>query len=320
MAATRFDIDKFDGIANFNMWQVRTILRRNPLATKSLANRLVLKHRLYTFYMNESKHLKGYISQFFTLLNDLKNIEVQIDDEDQATLLLCSLPHSYKSFRETLIYGRANISFEDVKGHLLSKDKLDNEFDSDRQSSVLEASKKREKRCRNCKKLGHVKADCYKLRNKRAVKSNEEDFVGSNLANDKGDDFLLVPTSESSKLTSEWILDSRCSFHMCPNRDWFSTWGMVHPIKINIESNDIKVSCGVLVFMKGKNIDSLYILEGSTVTNETGRPSFTKESKSTHLKWRQLGHRREKEMTLLYKRGSLLDAGFEKIGHYICGN
>ncbi|MFQ6641116.1 hypothetical protein Gotur_016419 [Gossypium turneri] len=46
-----------------------------------------------------------HISQFITLLNDLKNIEVHIDDEDQAMLLLCSLPPSYKSFKETLIYG-----------------------------------------------------------------------------------------------------------------------------------------------------------------------------------------------------------------------
>ncbi|MBA0665834.1 hypothetical protein Goklo_002307, partial [Gossypium klotzschianum] len=33
--------------------------------------------------------------------------------------------------RETLIYGRDKLSFEDVKGHLLSKYKLDNEFGSD---------------------------------------------------------------------------------------------------------------------------------------------------------------------------------------------
>ncbi|MFQ6642537.1 hypothetical protein Gotur_017505, partial [Gossypium turneri] len=85
-----------------------------------------------------------HLSQFITLLNDLKNVEVKIYDEDQAMLLLCSLSASYKSFRETLIYGRDKLSFKDVKGHLLSKDKLDNEFGSyskaDRQVSVLVAS------------------------------------------------------------------------------------------------------------------------------------------------------------------------------------
>ncbi|MBA0708928.1 hypothetical protein Golax_024007 [Gossypium laxum] len=62
---------------------------------------------------------------------------------------------------------RDRLSFKEVKGHLLSKDKLDNEFGLDskanRQVSTLVASKKRDKRYCCCKKLGHVKANCYKL-------------------------------------------------------------------------------------------------------------------------------------------------------------
>ncbi|MBA0874175.1 hypothetical protein Goshw_012931 [Gossypium schwendimanii] len=99
-------------------------------ATKFLANRLVLK-RLFTFRMNKGELLKDHISQFITLLNNLKNVQVHIDDEYQNMLLLCSLPPSYKSFRKTLIYGRDKLSFEDVKGYLLSKDKLDSEFGLD---------------------------------------------------------------------------------------------------------------------------------------------------------------------------------------------
>ncbi|MBA0759617.1 hypothetical protein Gotri_022472, partial [Gossypium trilobum] len=134
-------------------------------ATKSLANHLVLKQCLFTFRKNECELLRYHISQFITLLNDLKNVEVQIDDEDQTMLLLCSLTPSYKSFRETLIYGRDILSFEYVKGNLLNRAKLDNEFGSDskadRQASILVASKKRDKRCCYCKKLDHVKTYCY---------------------------------------------------------------------------------------------------------------------------------------------------------------
>ncbi|MBA0876477.1 hypothetical protein Goshw_030030 [Gossypium schwendimanii] len=61
-------------------------------ASKSLANCLVLKQRLFTFCKNECELLRDHISQFITHLNDLKNVEVHIDDEDQAMLLLCSLP------------------------------------------------------------------------------------------------------------------------------------------------------------------------------------------------------------------------------------
>ncbi|MBA0702806.1 hypothetical protein Goari_021982 [Gossypium aridum] len=208
-----FEIEKFDGQTNFNLWQVRmmeilvqTGLKKEILiektssvlwrrletlyVTKFLANRLVLKQCLFTFH--------------------------------QAMLLLCYLPHSYKSFRETLIYSRDKLSFEDVKGHLLSRDKLDNKFGLDnkvdRQSSILVTSNKQDKMCCYCKKLSHIKADYYKLRNKIAAESNKEDVGGANLADESGDDFLLVSTSDNSKLTSEWILDSGYSFHMYPNR------------------------------------------------------------------------------------------------------
>ncbi|MBA0769993.1 hypothetical protein Gotri_018677 [Gossypium trilobum] len=124
MTKTSFDIEKFDGLTNFNHWQVRmmAILVQTGLkklclanrvlqevlmektssalwkrletlyATKSLANRLVLKQCLLTFRMNECELLRDHISQFITLLNDLKNVEVKIDNEDQGMLLLFSLP------------------------------------------------------------------------------------------------------------------------------------------------------------------------------------------------------------------------------------
>ncbi|MBA0552713.1 hypothetical protein Golob_023494, partial [Gossypium lobatum] len=50
---------------------------------------------------------------------------------------------------------------EHLRGHLLSKDKLNNEFGldkkSDRQASIFVASRKRDNRCHYCKKLGHIK-------------------------------------------------------------------------------------------------------------------------------------------------------------------
>ncbi|MFQ6640853.1 hypothetical protein Gotur_015562 [Gossypium turneri] len=159
MAAARFEIEKFDGETNFNLWQVWMM----AILVQSGLKKVVIGKKPKNLNKTEWEELDekalDHISQFFTLLNDLKNIEVHIDDEDQAMLLLCSLPPSYKSFRETLIYG-------------------------------------------------------------------------------------------------------------------------------------------------------------STVTGEIGRPSSVIESKSARLVRRQLGHRREKCMTVSLKRGSLLDAGFKKLGHY----
>ncbi|MBA0880378.1 hypothetical protein Goshw_002726 [Gossypium schwendimanii] len=61
---------------SFALWKMLETL----YATKSLANCLVLKQRLSMFRMNEGELLRDHISQFITLLNNLKNVEIQIDD------------------------------------------------------------------------------------------------------------------------------------------------------------------------------------------------------------------------------------------------
>ncbi|MFQ6623515.1 hypothetical protein Gotur_004222 [Gossypium turneri] len=105
MAATRFEIEKFDGETNFNLRQVRMM----PILVQTSLKMVVTGKKPENLNQIEWEELDekalDHISQFITLLNDLKNVEVHIDDKDQAMLLLCSLPPSYKSFKGTLIYG-----------------------------------------------------------------------------------------------------------------------------------------------------------------------------------------------------------------------
>ena len=53
---------------------------------------------------------------------------MKIDDKNQALLLLCFLPSSYKKFRETLLYGRESIMMDVVKADLFSKELMDREL------------------------------------------------------------------------------------------------------------------------------------------------------------------------------------------------
>ncbi|MBA0788577.1 hypothetical protein Gotri_027782 [Gossypium trilobum] len=96
MTTIRFDIEKFDGVRNFSLWQVWMIAilvqidlkklclanrvlqevlmektssaLRNRLetvyATKSVTNHLVLKQRLFTFCVNEGELLRDHISYY----------------------------------------------------------------------------------------------------------------------------------------------------------------------------------------------------------------------------------------------------------------
>nr|GFB49693.1 retrovirus-related Pol polyprotein from transposon TNT 1-94 [Tanacetum cinerariifolium] len=82
--------------------------------TKSLANRLYLKKKLYTYYMSPGTKLGDHIDEFNKLILDLANIDIEIEDEDQVLMLLTSLPSFYENFMETLLYGRESLTMEDI--------------------------------------------------------------------------------------------------------------------------------------------------------------------------------------------------------------
>ncbi|GJV15340.1 retrovirus-related pol polyprotein from transposon TNT 1-94 [Tanacetum coccineum] len=82
--------------------------------TKSLANRLYLKKKLYKYYMSPGTKLGDHIDEFNKLILDLANIDIKIKDEDQVLMLLTSLPSSYENFVEILLYGSESLTMEDV--------------------------------------------------------------------------------------------------------------------------------------------------------------------------------------------------------------
>jgi gag-polypeptide of LTR copia-type len=113
----------------------------------------------------------------------LAKLGVKVEDEDQTLLLLCSLPASYKSFRDLMIYSRERITLEDIKGNLKTMLHLDNEMTNIKKESssvglFVDQSIPTEinpidRRIRNenitcyyCKKKGNINANCLKLKNK----------------------------------------------------------------------------------------------------------------------------------------------------------
>ncbi|GJV64375.1 hypothetical protein Tco_1475203, partial [Tanacetum coccineum] len=88
MTGTKFDIEKFDGKNDFGLWQSQS----------------------------------EYIDEFHKLVGDLSAIDTAISDEDQAFLLLTSLPSSYDNLVETLLYGHDTLKLEDVLATLNSRE------------------------------------------------------------------------------------------------------------------------------------------------------------------------------------------------------
>ena len=49
------------------------------------------------------------------IILDLKNIDIKVDDNDQALILLCSLPEIFDNFINLMLYGKDTFSLVDVK-------------------------------------------------------------------------------------------------------------------------------------------------------------------------------------------------------------
>ena len=78
--------------------------------------------------MTEGTSILSHLDKFDSLIMDLKNVEVKVEDEDQTILLLCFLPQSFKYFHDTMIYEKESVSYDSIKSALKSKEQVDMEI------------------------------------------------------------------------------------------------------------------------------------------------------------------------------------------------
>ncbi|KAK2973991.1 hypothetical protein RJ640_022714 [Escallonia rubra] len=210
---------------------------------------------------------------------------------------------------------------------------------------------------------GHYRKDCPERKGKKKDNFKTAD-AGVVEANSDGADVLSVTISSSD---GGWILDTGCSYHMCPNRDWFATYrsfnggkvllgndvackvagissiqirmhdGIVRTLtdvrnvpelrKIlislgTLDSNScsyraaggvMRIMKGALVVMKELKQNSLYFLQGSTITIAVAAAASSSniDSDATKLWHMRLGHMSERGIDVLRKQGFL---GSKQIG------
>ena len=80
--------------------------------------------------MAEGTSIRSHIAEFTSLVIELENMDETFSSEQQAMMLVCSLPPSNRHFRETLIYGRESLKIDEVKSALLSHDKMEHDSGS----------------------------------------------------------------------------------------------------------------------------------------------------------------------------------------------
>ena len=98
-----------------------------------------------------------------------------------------------------------------------------NKGDSKGKNSRSKSRRGKDINCFKCEKKWHIKLDCPDLK-KNKDDENEGSSKSMNIVEDNFDDAdgdMLSVASNSEHHVDSWILDSTCSFHMTPNRDWF---------------------------------------------------------------------------------------------------
>ncbi|KAG8473757.1 hypothetical protein CXB51_035572 [Gossypium anomalum] len=337
--------------------------------SKTLTSKLYMKQCLYAHHLEEGESIHEYLTVFKEILSNLEAMEVQYDKEDLGLILVCSLPPSYSTFRDTILYSHESLTVDEVYDSLTSYDKMkhlvvkpdsqeeslnarrrqDRNADNDYgriqernphcKSKGISKSSNRGKTCNFCKKKGHIKSECYKLQNKIKKESanqkgkQPENFSEADIVEDYSDGELLVSSVNDSKVREEWILDSGCTFHMSPNRDWFTTYEIVSKGVILMGNNASCKIAGVvtikvkmfdrvvrtlsdmrhvpelkrnLISLRQRKTAKLYVLQGSTITNDAAVASSSLSDDDITQIWHmRLGHMSENGMVELSKRGLL---------------
>lgn len=85
-----------------------------------------------------------------------------------------------------------------------------------------------------CKKVNHMKKDCYKWLAKNNNKTPESILSKNNVV-----DACELLNVTSRKLSNEWILGSDCSYHIYPHRDWFSDFSDVCDESVCLGDNNV---------------------------------------------------------------------------------
>ncbi|KAG8489449.1 hypothetical protein CXB51_017818 [Gossypium anomalum] len=312
--------------------------------SKTLTNKLHMKQRLYAHCLEECVPVREHLTVFKEILSNLEAMEVHREsltvDEVYESLT------SYDKMKHLVVKP------DSQEESLIARERQDRNTDNDRgrtqernprnKSKGRSKSSNRGKTCNFCKKKGHIKSECYKLQNKiKREASNQkgkqpENSGEADVVEDYSNGELLVASVKDFKVSEEWILDSGCTFHMSPNRDWFTTYETVSESVVLMGNNTsckiagvrtikVKMFDGVVKTLSNvrhvpelkRNFISLSTLDskgyrytaesgGSTVTGDVAVASSSLSDDDIAKLWHmRLGHMSQNDMVELSKRGLL---------------
>ncbi|GJW68950.1 retrovirus-related pol polyprotein from transposon TNT 1-94, partial [Tanacetum coccineum] len=186
-------------------------------------------------------------------------IDIEIEDEDQALMLLTSLPSSYENFMGTLLYGRESLTMEDVLVTPNSKELKKRTEDTKEEtgdglyvrgmsdylgkshSGVSSRFKSRggtsKLKCFICHSEGHLNRYCLIKKSSKFVKKGKRD-QNSDSSGDEGNTYFgeALVVVENDEMT-ELVMDSGGSYHMTHMRDFLYDFKDIDSCSVRLGDN-----------------------------------------------------------------------------------
>ncbi|GJY72424.1 hypothetical protein Tco_0476127 [Tanacetum coccineum] len=263
MTGTKFNIEKFDGKNDFALWQVRVkdlleqqrlaaALEELPATIILTYNNFIQKKAFNALILCLGDRVQREITKEMTTLDDLAAIDTIISDEDQALLLLTSLPSSNNNFMETLLYGPYTLKLEYMLA-ILNFRVLQKMMEA--KGDVGEGLY-----VKGSFGLRDMEQGTYSAWSKSHGRSSR--LISSNFGHDGYVSTNVIMAMSVEELL-DWIIDSRgisCTEDMYGSKAF----------TMKTQSGKIKVIRGSLVVLSGiRRANGKYTLDGQAVTRKT---------------------------------------------------
>ncbi|CAH9088439.1 unnamed protein product [Cuscuta epithymum] len=262
---------------------------------KTAHNKASLIKKLVHLKLKSGKSVSEHLSDFQDIINKLTTMKICLDDELQALFLLSSLPDSWETLVVTISNSAPDgvLSLDVIKESMFNEEIRRKEMGVDNTHALVVENRGRSKSrgpkghnnsrsrskssdgknantCHYCKKPGHIKKYCFRMKREQRKKNDSQkegdDKNTTAIASKSDDDVTLICAASEchhvDSSDSEWLVDTGASYHCVPRRDYFMTYqaGDFGSVKMGNQSSAsivglgdirVKTSVGCILTLKG---------------------------------------------------------------------
>ena len=226
-------------------------LERTYRAT-SIANQLTLMRELNTIRMGPNEPVAKYIGRARSIRDQLQAAGRAVDADTVVMSVLNGFPEQYNTLIEVMRAQSALPSLEELQAKALLTEQRHSSNEASDQAGVNAyyaaagknhrhqhgANDKRETRsCFYCKKKGHLKKDCRKMKAdmQRQQQRPVREVALAATSSDYYDVAFTATSADYISTKDEWVLDSGASNHMaCDSTFMMNTYELEEPIYVKL--------------------------------------------------------------------------------------